>query len=459
MRVELDLVPLRDATLRPEEILMSESQERMMAVVEPRHLDRFLEITGRWDVEATVIGEVSDGDRLVITWRGETIVDVPPRSVAHDGPVYDRPLARPAYLDALQENGTHGLERPVTGKQLRATLLTLLGSPNLCDKSWVTKQYDRYVMGNTALAMPDDAGVVRVDEETGRGVAISTDCNGRFAKLDPYAGAQLALAEAYRNVATAGAAPLAVTDCLNFGSPEDPGVMWQFREAVRGIAEGCKALGIPVTGGNVSFYNETGDVAIHPTPVVGVLGVMDDVSTRTSTGFRIDGSTILLLGHTRDELDGSEWAHVVHGHLGGRPPFHDLGHEQRLARVLVDAAREGYLDAAHDLSEGGLAQAVCESVLRHGAGARVSLKDVHDDPFVALFSESAGRVLVSVVPGSERELEALAEAAGIPVARLGTVDTDTDGLVVSVGRDHLFAADLGTLRDRHTGTLPAVFGG
>jgi phosphoribosylformylglycinamidine (FGAM) synthase-like enzyme len=186
---------------------------------------------------------------------------------------------------------------------------------------------------------------------------------------------------------------------------------------------------------------------------------MDDVSTRTSTGFRIDGSTILLLGHTRDELDGSEWAHVVHGHLGGRPPFHDLGHEQRLARVLVDAAREGYLDAAHDLSEGGLAQAVCESVLRHGAGARVSLKAVHDDPFVALFSESAGRVLVSVVPGSERELEALAAAAGIPVARLGTVDTDTDGLVVSVGRDHLFAADLGTLRDRHTGTLPAVFGG
>ena len=454
MRVELDLVPLRDASLRPEEILMSESQERMMAVVEPQHLDQFLEITSKWDVEATVIGEVTDGDRLVITWHGDTIVEVPPRSVAHDGPVYERPLRRPAYLDALQQNETRGLERPVTGQQLRATLLTLLGSPNLCDKSWVTKQYDRYVMGNTALAMPDDAGVVRVDEETGRGIAISTDCNGRFAKLDPYAGAQLALAEAYRNVATAGAVPLAVTDCLNFGSPEDPGVMWQFREAVRGLAEGCKALGIPVTGGNVSFYNQTGDIAIHPTPVVGVLGVMDDVATRTSTGFRTDGSSVFLLGTTRAELDGSEWAHVVHAHIGGRPPSYDLDHEQRLAGVLTRAAREGYLDAAHDLSEGGLGQALCESVLRHGVGVRVSLKHVHEDPFVALFSESAGRVLVSVVPGSEDDLLALVEVAGVPIARIGTVDTDVDGLAV----DHLFEVDLVQLRDRHTGTLPAVFG-
>ena len=184
---------------------MSESQERMMAVVEPQHLDRFLAITDRWDVEATVIGEVTEGERLVITWHDEVVVDVPPRSVAHDGPVYHRPLARPAYLDLLQDNGAHGLGRPSTADDLRETLLTMLGSPNLCDKSWVTRQYDRYVLGNTALAMPDDAGVVRVDETTGRGVAVSTDCNGRFAKLDPYAGAQLALAEAYRNVATAGA--------------------------------------------------------------------------------------------------------------------------------------------------------------------------------------------------------------------------------------------------------------
>ena len=454
MRVALDLVPLRDASLRPEEILMSESQERMMAVVEPQHLDRFLAITDRWDVEATVIGEVTEGERLVITWHDEVVVDVPPRSVAHDGPVYHRPLARPAYLDLLQDNGAHTLGRPATADDLSETLLTMLGSPNLCDKSWVTRQYDRYVLGNTAMAMPDDAGVVRVDETTGRGVAVSTDCNGRFAKLDPYAGAQLALAEAYRNVATAGATPLAVTDCLNFGSPEDPGVMWQFREAVKGIAEGCKVMGVPVTGGNVSFYNQTGDVAIHPTPVVGVLGVMDDVSTRTPSGFRTDGSSVWLLGETRDELDGSEWAHVVHGHLGGRPPAVDLEHEMRLGRLLVDLAGAGVLDAAHDLSDGGLAQVLAESVLRYGTGVRVSVAGVHEEAFVALFSESAGRVVVSVTPGSEDDFLALVQGSGVEATRLGVVDDRVDGLDVT----GLFAVDLATLRQTHEATLPTVFG-
>ena len=454
MRVALDLVPLRDASLRPEEILMSESQERMMAVVEPQHLDRFLEITRRWDVEATVIGEVTEGERLVITWHDEVVVDVPPRSVAHDGPVYHRPLARPAYLDLLQDNGARSLSRPTTPDDLRETLLTMLGSPNLCDKSWVTTQYDRYVLGNTALAMPDDAGVVRVDEATGRGVAVSTDCNGRFAKLDPYAGAQLALAEAYRNVATAGALPLAMTDCLNFGSPEDPGVMWQFREAVKGIAEGCKTMGIPVTGGNVSFYNQTGDVAIHPTPVIGVLGVMPDVAARTPSGFRVDGSSVWLLGETHDELDGSEWAHVVHGHLGGRPPAVDLEHEMRLGRLLVDAATAGVLDAAHDLSDGGLAQVLAESVLRYGTGVRVSVAEVHDDPFVALFSESAGRVVVSVSPGSDDDFLHLVEAADLEATRLGVVDDRVDGLEL----DDLFGVDLATLRHTHEVTLPAVLG-
>lgn len=452
MRVELSSVPLRDTSLRAEEILMSESQERMMAVVEPAHLEEFLAITRRWDVEATVIGEVTEGDRLVITWHGETIVDVPPRSVAHDGPVYDRPLARPAYLEVLVADDSDDLTRPSTGEELRRTLLTMLGSPNLCGKSWVTEQYDRYVMGNTALAMPDDAGVVRVDEESGRGVAVSTDCNGRFAKLDPYAGAQHALAEAYRNVSTAGAAPLAVTDCLNFGSPEDPGVMWQFREAIRGIAQGCKLLGIPVTGGNVSFYNQTGDVAIHPTPVIGVLGVMEDVSRRTPSGFRTDGAPIFLLGSTRDELDGSEWAHVVHGHLGGRPPVLELAVERRLGAVLVAAAGEGLLDAAHDLSEGGLAQALSEAVMRFGVGARVSLAALEADAFTMLFSESASRVLVSVTPGSEAAFLAL--VGDVPVTRLGEVDDDIDGLRV----EGEFDIDLETLRRTHRELMPAVFG-
>ncbi|HET7398739.1 MAG TPA: phosphoribosylformylglycinamidine synthase subunit PurL [Intrasporangium sp.] len=453
MRVELDLVPLRDASLRPEEILMSESQERMMAIVEPTRLDEFLAICRRWDVEATVIGEVTEGERLVVTWHGEVIVDVPPRSVAHDGPVYDRPLERPAYLDALHANGPESLARPRTGDEIRAQLLQLLGSPNLCDRAWVTDQYDRYVLGNTALAQPDDAGVVRVDEETGRGVALATDCNSRFAKLDPYAGAQLALAEAYRNVAIAGAEPLAVTDCLNFGSPEDPGVMWQFREAVRGIAEGCKTLGIPVTGGNVSFYNQTGDVAIHPTPVIGVLGVMEDVAKRSGSGFRTEGAAIYLLGSTRDELGGSEWAHVVHRHLGGTPPTVDLAAEQTLAGVLVAAGRAGLVDAAHDLSDGGLAIALAEATMRHGVGATVDgLDRVGEglDPFTALFSESAARAVVAVPADRTADFETL--VGDVPCARIGT--TGGRNLVV----EGQFTVSVAELTAVHAATLPAVFG-
>ena len=430
-----------------------------MAVVEPKHLDEFMAITDRWDVEATVVGEVTDGDHLVITWHGEVIVDVPPRSVAHEGPTYNRPLARPDYLDALNADTAASLERPESGDDIRAQLLTLIGSPNLCDKSWVTDQYDRYVLGNTALAQPDDAGVVRVDEETGRGVAVATDCNGRFAKLDPYAGAQLALAEAYRNVVTAGAAPLAVTDCLNFGSPEDPGVMWQFREAIRGIAEGCKTLGIPVTGGNVSFYNQTGDVAIHPTPVIGVLGVMEDVSKRSGSGFRSDDAHVYLLGTTRDELDGSEWAHVIHKHLGGLPPRVDLAAEQALGEALVRAAQAGIVEAAHDLSEGGLAIGLAEMAMRHGVGVtvdgldRVGTTDEGEplDAFTALFSESTARVLVAVPAGHAAEFEQL--LGEVPHVRIGV----TGGRDVEV--TDLFTVSVSELRSAHQFTMPAVFGG
>ena len=458
MRVWLDRVPLRDASLRPEEILMSESQERMMAVVEPGRLEEFMAITDRWDVEAVVVGEVTEGSRLEIFWHDELIVDAPPRSVAHDGPTYERPATRPAYLDALQADGPQGLARPTTGDELRATLLRLAASPNLCDKSWVTDQYDRYVMGNTALAQPDDAGVVRVDEETGRGVAISTDCNSRFAKLDPYAGAQLALAEAYRNVATAGAVPLAVTDCLNFGSPEDPGVMWQFAEAIRGLSDGCQALGIPVTGGNVSFYNQTGDVAIHPTPVVGVLGVMDDVARRTPSGWKEPGQVIYLLGTTADELGGSEWANVEHQHLGGLPPAVDLDRERALAQILVNASRDGLVDAAHDLSDGGLAIALAEASLRHGVGARVWLDEICErdgiDAFTALFSESTGRAIVSVPRSEEVRFTDMCSARGFAHARIGVVDTAGEALDVQ-GQ---FTLPLAELRAAHTATLPAVFG-
>ncbi|MFP5346799.1 MAG: phosphoribosylformylglycinamidine synthase subunit PurL, partial [Actinomycetes bacterium] len=461
MSVRLDAVPLRDSSLRPEEILMSESQERMMAVVRPDALDAFLAITRKWDVEAAVVGEVTATGRLQITWHGDVVVDVPPRTVAHEGPVYERPIQRPEYLDALQQNGAELLPRPSSGQDLRATVLTMAASPNLASKEWVTAQYDRYVMGNTALAMPDGAGVVRVDEETGLGVAIATDCNGRFAKLDPYAGAQLALSEAYRNVATAGATPLAVTDCLNFGSPEDSGVMWQLAEAVKGLADGCKELGTPVTGGNVSLYNQTGDAAIHPTPVVGVLGVMDDVARRTPSGWRSPGQAIYLLGTTREELSGSEWAWVVHGHLGGRPPRVELAAERLLGQLLVNASRDGLVDAAHDLSDGGLAQALVESCLRYGVGARVWLDEVCErdgiSPFVALFSESVARAVVSVPRSEEVRFTDMCTARRYPHARIGVVDAGGDD-EAALDVQGLFSIPLTELREAWEPLLARTFG-
>jgi phosphoribosylformylglycinamidine synthase II len=453
MHVWLDRVPLRDSSLAPEEILMSESQERMMAVVEPAAVERFLQICEKWDVEATVVGEVDETGRLTIEWHGETVVDVPPRSVAHEGPTYQRPYARPAWQDDLQSSSGASLERPSTGEELRDTLLRLVASPNLCDKSWITDQYDRYVQGNTVLAQPEDSGMVRVDAGSGLGVAVATDANGRFAMLDPFVGAQLALAESYRNVATSGARPLAVSDCLNFGSPEDPDVMWQFAEATRGLAEACRTLAVPVTGGNVSLYNQTGSTAILPTPVVAVLGVIDDVARRTPSGFVTEGQQIYLLGTTRDELDGSEWAHVVHGHLGGLPPAVDLDAERQLADILVNASRDGLVDSAHDLSDGGLAQALVESCLRSSVGARVWLPD-ELDPFVALFSESTARAIVAVPRSEEVRFTDMCTARGYPHARIGVTDGSGDDAVLDVQGQ--FTLPLAEVRAAWSATLPAA---
>ncbi|HWV25600.1 MAG TPA: phosphoribosylformylglycinamidine synthase subunit PurL [Aeromicrobium sp.] len=446
MHVELDRVPLRDSTLSPEEILMSESQERMMAVVEPAHLDRFMQICAKWDVEAVVIGEVTDGDRLVIDWHGETVVDVLPETVAHDSPVYERPLARPAWQDALQADRAEALPRPTQAAELRQQWIDVVTSPNLADKSWVTDQYDRYVQGNTVLSQPENAGVVRIDADTHLGVAVSTDCNGRFAQLDPYAGAQLALAESYRNVAVTGGEPLAVTDCLNFGSPENPDVMWQFERATHGLKDACEVLGIPVTGGNVSFYNQTGDVPILPTPVVGVLGVVDDVRQRVASGFVAGGAHVVLLGETREELSGSSWAHVVHGHLGGLPPAVDLEAERALAQLMREAASRGLLESAHDLSDGGLAVALAEASFRHGVGATVSL----DDPFIDLFSESTARVLVSVRPERHEELVDLAKKHGAPLSSIGLTGGD------AIAVDGLEPIDVAQLREQWRTTIPAA---
>ena len=440
MKIQLEKVPLRDPSLSPEEILMSESQERMCAVVSPTNIDRFLEICKKWDVTATVIGEVTEGTRLNITWNGELIVDVPPRTVAHEGPVYNRPIAKPEYLSSLKPVD---VPLPSTGEEIKDALLKLLASPNLADKSWVTNQYDRYVMGNTVLSQPEDAGVVRIDQKTNLGVAISTDANARWSYLDPYEGAKLALAESCRNIAATGAKPLAVTNCLNFGSPEDPGVMWQFAESVRGLADACLEMGLPVTGGNVSFYNQTGDVAILPTPVIGVLGVIDDVRTRTPMSFKDAGLSLYLIGDTKADFAGSEWAYL-HGQRGGVAPVSDIPTAMRLNDLLVAGRTEQVFVAAHDLSQGGLAAVITEMTLKNGVGAKLNLSNAAVD----LLSETPGRVLVAVKDGAK--LEALCAKHSIAVAKIG--ETGGDSLVINDA-----TISLTELRKAYTETLPKLF--
>ncbi|WP_243226206.1 phosphoribosylformylglycinamidine synthase subunit PurL [Microbacterium sp. CIAB417] len=460
MRVDLEKVLLRDPSLTPEEILMSESQERMMAIVAPEKLDAFLAVVDKWEVETSVLGEVTGDGRLAIFWHGEQIVDVDPSTVAVDGPVYERPVAYPAWIDALQADSASALPRPTDAEALREQFLQLLGSPNLADTSWITNQYDYYVLGNTALSFPDDAGMIRVDEESGLGFAIATDANGRFCQLDPYQGARLALAEAYRNVAVTGATPTAVTDCLNFGSPENPEVMWQFSQAVEGLSDACLELGIPVTGGNVSFYNQTGDVPIHPTPVVGVMGIIDDVARRIPSGWQDAGENLYLLGVTANELSGSAWAQVVHDHLGGRPPAVDLAAEKRLAQLLRAAGDQGLISSAHDLSEGGLGQALAEGVMRFGVGARVWLTEIMErdgvDAASALFSESTGRVIVSVPREEDVKFRGLCNGRDYPVLRIGVTDSGDGESVLEV--QDVFSLSVSELRERSRATLPAAFG-
>jgi phosphoribosylformylglycinamidine synthase len=457
MHVWLDRVLLRDSTLSPEEILMSESQERMCAVVEPAKIDAFMAVCKKWDVEAVVIGEVNNSGRLTVEWHGEEIVNVPPRSVAHDGPVYERPYARPDWMNVRQASGPENLVRPSSAAEVKQTWLTMTGTPNLASKSWVTSQFDRYVMGNTILSQPEDSGMIRVDEKTGLGVAVSTDCNARFVALDPYKGAQLALAESYRNVAVTGAKPLAVTNCLNFGSPEDPAVMWQFEQAVTGLADACLEMGTPVTGGNVSFYNQTGEVAIHPTPVIGVLGVIDNVEHRTPMAWGLDGELVYVLGTTRDELAGSEWAHAIHAHLGGHPPVLDLNAEMTLAEILVSGSAQELFSAAHDVSEGGIAQTLAEMAMRSGVGARLEVP-AGLDAFTFLWSESATRAVVVIPQNQNDDFVALCESKSFPVTKIGSVDSLSKSIELAGVFGKTISMDIDELRVISEETLPRLFG-
>ena len=443
MAIQLEKVPLRDPSLSPEEILMSESQERMCAIIEPSKLDYFMRICRKWDVTATVIGQVTDGEHLHITFNGELIVDVPPRTVAHDGPVYNRPMAKPAYFQTLKPAE---VPLPTDPEEIKAAFLKLISAPNIADKSWVTDQYDRYVQGNSVLTQPEDSGMIRIDEKTNLGVAVSTDANARWSYLNPYDGVKLALLESCRNIATTGAKPLAVTNCLNFGSPEDPGVMWQFAETVRGLADICLEMGLPITGGNVSFYNQTGSVAILPTPVIGVLGVIQDVTKRTKSAFSASGLEIYQLGATDFNWSGSEWAYL-HGQMGDSVPTPDVAGQMRLINLLLEG--QEIFESAHDLSDGGFAASITEAMLPHNIGATLTTPAGYES--LLLFIETPGRVLITIDPKNAAALSALVTKFDIPLFKLGT--TGGDGLKVNE-----MTIPLAELRSAHTQTLPKLFG-
>ena len=454
MEVNLDNVPLRAQNMTAAEILASESQERMCAVVAPENVAKFRDICEHWDVTCAEIGEVTEGNHLVIRHQGEVVVDAPAGTIADEAPEYDRPYARPEWQDELQKY--QGTDK----RGLVEALQKLVSSPALCSRDFIMNQYDRYVRGNTVQSHHADAGVLRIDEETGRGVAVSADASGRYTKLDPNMGARLALAEAYRNVAVTGAKPVAITNCLNYGSPENPDVMWQFRESVHGLADAAVELAIPVSGGNVSFYNQTGEEPILPTPVVGVLGVIDDLHKAIGNELGTVGEkeVLIALGETKDEFGGSIWQQVSAdtsdaSSLNGLPPQVDMANEKRLAEFFHG---NELLTAAHDLSEGGLAVAAFEMAKRAGAtadgaglGLNLDLTAVHEDEFVAAFSESASRVLVATTADRTDQVLARAGELGIPAAIVGET-TETGALTLggeSVAISQLVSAWSATLPD------------
>jgi phosphoribosylformylglycinamidine synthase len=456
LEIDVTRVPQREDAMQAFEIMVSESQERMLAVVTPASLEAAQAICDKWGLRSTVIGKVTDTGRFVVKAGDELHADIPAATLAHDAPIYDPEMSRPAYLDEAQAFDALALPHPEGADALTATLLQVLSSPNICSRHWIWEQYDHQVMLNTVVLPGSDAAVLRIGdtgrgEMTTRGIAASSDCNGRYVYLDPYVGAQIAFAEAARNVACAGGRPAAITDCLNFGSPEKPEVFWTFHEAIRGLADACKAFDVPVISGNVSFYNESFGSPIYPTPTVGLVGLLDDVSKHCTMAFKAEGDVVVLLGETLPELGGSEYLKVVHGVVAGRPPALDLELERAVHEVVLTAIDRGVLRSAHDCSEGGLGATLAESCIAGGIGADIHLGDELRG-VVALFSESQSRVVVTVAEADVDALVDLALAHGVPCAVVGTVGGERLAI------EGLASATVAELRDAWEPVLGELIG-
>jgi phosphoribosylformylglycinamidine synthase len=424
VEIDVALVPQRETGMTPYEIMLSESQERMLLVAKPGREKEVEAIFDKWDLHAVRIGRVTDDGRMRVKEKGVVVAEIPNGALTDDAPLYRRPMAEPAYLKDAQKLDLAALEHPAAARDV---FRRLLAAPGIASKRWVYRQYDHMVRTNTLVFPGMGAGVVRV-KGTNRALALSVDCNGRFVYLDPRRGAQLAVAEASRNVACAGAEPIGATNCLNFGNPQKPEIMWQFAKAVEGMGEACRALGIPITGGNVSLYNETDGRGVLPTPVLGVVGLLENADRVVTRAFHAAGDVVVLLGETQLELGGSEYLMAIHGVIAGVPPSLDLEREAALQRLLVQGAASALLRSAHDCADGGLAITVAESCFDTGLGVTVDVASVAAPDgwgdVAALFSESATRVVVSVASERVAELLALAEMHGVPAAQIGAVGGD-----------------------------------
>jgi phosphoribosylformylglycinamidine synthase subunit PurL len=419
--VELDLsaVPLREERMTPYEILLSESQERMLLVAKAGTEAEIKRIFDKWDLDAVVIGRVTDGNEFRALFNGVEVARIPINALTKEAPVYHRPAERPKSQDELEQLDLSIIREP---KDLGATLKLLLASPNIASKEWVYRQYDYYVRSNTVVAPGADAAVVRV-KGTDKGLALTVDGNSRYCYLDPYVGGVLAVAEAARNLSCVGARPIGLTDCLNFGSPENPGVMWQFARVIQGMRDACIALKIPIVSGNVSFYNETDGVPIYPTPTIGMVGLIPEIERVVTPWFKAAGDIVVLLGRTREELGGSEYLKVIHHVVKGTPPWIDLKLEHAIQNCCVDAIDRGIVRSAHDISDGGLAVALAECCMSgpdKPLGVRIEMREmIRGDAL--LFSESQSRIIVSLQEKDLGQLQGIASEHGVPLQVIGAV--------------------------------------
>ncbi|MED5475076.1 MAG: phosphoribosylformylglycinamidine synthase subunit PurL [Candidatus Neomarinimicrobiota bacterium] len=450
MRLNLDLVPLREKNMNPYEIMLSESQERMLIVIKKGHEVDLKNIFNKWDLDCKQIGEVTSSNNLVVEFKNKVLANIPVNTLVlgGDAPQYDLPSSEPKYFTKSNKINLDKIKEP---KNCNQVLLKLLSSPNICSKNYIYNQYDSTVRTNTVIGPGHDAAVVRI-KNTKKSIAITTDCNSKYVYLNPKLGGKIAVSEAARNVVCTGAKPLAITNCLNFGNPNDPEIYWQFKESVNGMGEACRIFNTPVTGGNVSFYNESSSGSVYPSPVIGMVGIIEDLNHITSMDFKKEGDFIIIIGSLNGKLGGSEYLKIIHNKIEGPIPSLDLEYESKVQRVTLEAIKSGIIKSAHDLSDGGLAVCISESLISStkGLGAKINLtRKLRSDEL--LFGECQSAIVVTVEEDNLIELVKIAQSYDIPTQSIGKV-TSNEKLIIN----NLINIDLNTIKRSYNKSLRSI---